>query len=98
MEDPIAGGTVYKMDDGYDTGPIVLQRWCHVRPEWRLAGAYNPAHGASELWRGELFPMGVRLLLEALDYIEGAARVSMPWHTDQDEVLSTYEPPYKGEA
>lgn len=96
MEDVITGGTVYKMDEGYDTGPIVLQDWCHVRPEWRLGAiAGSPKYGASELWSNRLFPMGVRLLLDALDYIEDRVARKLAWSAPQDEVLATYEPPYK---
>jgi len=50
--DPVTGGTVYRMDDGYDTGPIVAQDWCFVRAD------DTPA----SLWRRDLAPMGRRLL------------------------------------
>src|SRR6185437_1356533 len=32
MGDPIAGGTVYWLDDRIDAGPIAAQDWCWVRP------------------------------------------------------------------
>ncbi|KAA5603787.1 methionyl-tRNA formyltransferase [Roseospira marina] len=50
--DPVTGGTVYRMDDGYDTGPIVAQEWCFVRAD------DTPA----SLWRRDLAPMGQRML------------------------------------
>ncbi len=56
MKDPIAGGTVYRMDEGADTGDIVLQDWCHVLP----------GDTPQSLWRRELGPMGVRLLIESV--------------------------------
>lgn len=78
MGDPIAGGTVYLLDDGWDTGPIVLQDWCHVVPGW----------SASELWREELSPMGVRLIREALQERE---RTGTLIGRPQDERFATFE-------
>jgi methionyl-tRNA formyltransferase len=75
MRDPIAGGTVYELDDGVDTGPIAVQDWCHVSPRW----------DASALWREALFPMGVRLLREAVGLPYVGAR-------PQDPRFATWEP------
>lgn len=80
FRDPIAGGTVFALDSGVDTGHIVAQDWCHVRPEW----------DASDLWRYELFPMGVRLLLEACQLVDRCG-VHFP-RTPQDHRLATWEP------
>jgi methionyl-tRNA formyltransferase len=78
MGDPIAGGTVYLLDDGWDTGPIVLQDWCHVAPGW----------SASDLWREELFPMGVRLIRQVVqEHQRTGELVSRP----QDERFATFE-------
>ena len=81
MRDPIAGGSIYWMDDGYDTGPIARQDWCHVRQD----------DDASSLWRRELFPMGVRLLREELSAIHRGWDTKTP----QDETVATYEPPWQ---
>lgn len=54
--DPIAGGTVYRLDAGLDTGPVLAQRWCHVLP----------GETAGDLWRRALCPMGEDLLLEVV--------------------------------
>lgn len=54
--DPIAGGTVYQIDDGWDTGPIIAQAFCHVVPGW----------SASDLWRERLFAIGVELLTQVV--------------------------------
>lgn len=78
MRETIAGGTVYWMDDGVDTGPIALQGWCHVRPD----------DDAGSLWRRELGPMGLRLFTAALAL---AAEGRLP-RIDQDEALATWEP------
>lgn len=80
--DPIAGGTVYRLDDGYDTGPIVLQDWCHV--DWRW--------NASDLWRERLFRMGLRLLGEVVS--RAAAGDELVGHI-QDERFATSEPPWE---
>src|SRR5215207_3845670 len=50
--DPIAGGSVYHLADGWDAGAIAAQDWCFV------------AHGESarELWERALAPMGLALL------------------------------------
>ncbi len=81
MGDPIAGGSVYWLDNGVDTGPIAKQDWCHVRPGW----------AASDLWREELFPMGVRLLRETLHELLAGTVTAVP----QDEALATWEPSWE---
>jgi methionyl-tRNA formyltransferase len=50
--DPIAGGSIYHLADGWDAGPIAAQDWCFV------------ARGetARELWERALAPMGLALL------------------------------------
>ena len=60
--DAFAGGTVYQMDEGLDTGPIVKQAAVVIEKEW----------DASRLWREHLFPIGVELLtLTAVDVDRG---------------------------
>ena len=81
MRDPVAGGTVYWMDDGADTGPIEAQDWCHVLP----------GETASELWQRSLAPMGVRLLTNAVARL---AQGIPPNNTAQDERAATFEPAF----
>jgi methionyl-tRNA formyltransferase len=50
--DPIAGGSVYHLADGWDAGAIAAQDWCFV-----LKG-----ETARELWERALAPMGLALL------------------------------------
>ena len=52
MGDPIAGGSVYHLADGWDAGAVAAQDWCFV------------ARGetARELWERALAPMGLALL------------------------------------
>ena len=50
--DPIAGGSVYHLADGWDAGPIAAQDWCFVAR----------GESARELWERALAPMGLDLL------------------------------------
>lgn len=79
--DRVAGGTVFWLNDTVDGGPIAAQDWCHVRPD----------DDASELWRRELFPMGLRLLSEVLDDISRGDLVMQP----QLPELATWEPSFR---
>ena len=78
MGDPVAGGSVYWLTDNVDGGPIAAQSWCWV----------EPGDTASELWRRDLFPMGVRLILDVLWDLEGRRIVAVP----QNERVATWEP------
>lgn len=82
MGDPVAGGSVYWLTDTVDGGPIARQGWCFVRP----------GDTASELWRRDLFPMGVRLLRETLAEISAGVLTMV----DQDDALATWEPSFTG--
>jgi methionyl-tRNA formyltransferase len=73
--DPVAGGSVYHLTEGFDEGPIAAQDWCFVRPE----------DGPIELWRRELAPIGVRLLSEtAIELARSGTIVGRP----QDEGMT----------
>lgn len=80
MGDPIAGGTVYWMDDGADTGPIAAQDWCFVRPD----------DDARSLWRRELAPMGIRLFEKVLNDLGSGFVMSSP----QQSYAATWEPSF----
>jgi glycine cleavage system regulatory protein len=77
--DPIAGGSVYHLSDGWDAGAIAAQDWCFV------------ARGetARELWERALAPLGLSLLTRVLQH----ARVHgvLPAHP-QDERYATRAP------
>lgn len=77
--DAIAGGTVYQLTDRLDAGPIVAQDWCFVRP----------GETARELWERALSPLGIELLVHAVDQIASrGAILTRP----QDEVFATSAP------
>lgn len=50
--DPIAGGSIYHLADGWDAGAIAAQDWCFVAK----------GETARELWERALAPMGLALL------------------------------------
>ena len=78
--DPISGGTVFKLDDGVDTGPILLQRFIHIGRGWDY----------HKIW-SELFPLGVEMIIESLSLIrDGAAR-----YVEQNADFATWEPAYE---
>jgi methionyl-tRNA formyltransferase len=52
--DPIAGGSVYHLADGWDAGAVAAQDWCFVARD----------DTARTLWERELAPMGLRLLAQ----------------------------------
>jgi methionyl-tRNA formyltransferase len=81
MREPVTGGTLYRMDDGADTGPIIVQGWCHVLP----------GDTAAVLWRRDLAPLGLRLFSEALARL--ARGEALPWRP-QNEDLATWEPAF----
>lgn len=78
MNDPIAGGTVFWLNNTVDGGPIARQEWCWVQS----------SDTASELWRRELFPMGLRLIRETLNEITSETLRMV----NQDKELATWEP------
>lgn len=56
--DPIAGGSVYHLADGWDAGAIAAQDWCFV-----LKG-----ENARQLWERALAPMGIALLAKVVHH------------------------------
>lgn len=82
MRDPIAGGTMYWMDDGMDTGLIAAQAFCHVLR----------TDDASTLWRRELAPMGLNLFKRVLSDIDNDQII----RTAQDAKAATWEPSISG--
>lgn len=77
--DPIAGGSVYHLADGWDAGAVAAQDWCFVGPD----------DGARELWERELAPMGLRLLAQVVRHARDHGTV--PAHA-QDPKYATRAP------
>lgn len=52
----LAGGSLYWLDDGWDTGEIYLQKSCEILP----------SQTAKQLWQQSLAPIGLTLFQQAL--------------------------------
>lgn len=77
--DPIAGGSVYHLAEGWDAGAVAMQDWCFV----------GKGEGARELWERALAPMGLRLLTEVVRYARDHG--NLPAHA-QDPKYATRAP------
>ncbi len=73
------GLTIFWVDQGVDTGPILLQKEVGIDPD----------DTTGSLYFNKLFPMGVDAIMEAVDLVRGGRAPRMP----QDESQATYEPP-----
>lgn len=85
MREPITGGTVFWLNGGIDRGDIERQDWCFIPAKYYAA---KPAHAASEMWREQLLPMGIRLLAAAVEAISKGVINRKP----QSHELGTFEP------
>lgn len=56
--DPIAGGSIYHLADGWDAGAVAAQDWCFV----------VKGESARDLWERALAPMGLRLISQVVAY------------------------------
>jgi methionyl-tRNA formyltransferase len=72
------GVTVFWVDAGIDTGPIVLQKAAEIRPD----------DTAGSLYYNALFPLGIEAILEAVKLIAAGTAPRVP----QDEAQATYNP------
>ena len=77
------GLTVFWVDEGIDTGPILLQREVDIAPDDTLGSLYFP----------RLYPMGIEALVEAVAMVREGRAPRLP----QDERLATYEEPCEAE-
>lgn len=77
--DTRTGLTIFWVDKGIDTGPILLQKEVAIGPE----------DTTGSLYFNRLFPMGVDAVLEAIELIKQGSAPRIP----QDEMRATYEPP-----
>jgi len=80
--DPIAGGSVYHLADGWDAGAIAAQDWCFVAK----------GETARELWERALAPMGLKLLAQV---VRDAGRTGKLPSRTQDERYATRAPMIK---
>ncbi|MFB3883741.1 MAG: methionyl-tRNA formyltransferase [Thermodesulfobacteriota bacterium] len=79
MGDVQTGLTIFWVDQGIDTGPILLQKEVEI----------GPHETTGSLYFNTLFPMGVRAVVEAVELINKGKAPRIP----QDDSKATYEPP-----
>ncbi len=77
--DSRTGLTIFWVDKGIDTGPILLQKEVEIKAE----------DTTGSLYFDKLFPMGVDAMVEAVELIEKGKAPRIP----QDDSQATYEPP-----
>ena len=77
--DPIAGGSVYHLADGWDAGAVAAQDWCFV----------GKGETARELWERALAPMGLALLSRVVRHAREHGSVPA---FQQDERYATRAP------
>jgi len=80
--DPIAGGSVYHLADGWDKGAIAAQDWCFV----------ERGESARDLWERALAPMGLKLLAQVVRH--ASEHGSLPAFP-QDDRFATRAPMIK---
>jgi glycine cleavage system regulatory protein/methionyl-tRNA formyltransferase len=80
--DPIAGGSIYHLDAGWDDGAIAAQDWCFV----------VKGESARDLWERALSPMGLRLIRQVVNH--AALHDNLPAHK-QDPKFATKAPMIK---
>ncbi len=74
----VTGLTIFWVDEGVDTGPILLQREVPIRPD----------DSVGSLYFRRLYPMGIEALAEAVGLVAAGTAPRIP----QQEALATYEP------
>jgi methionyl-tRNA formyltransferase len=73
------GLTIFWVDQGIDTGDILLQKTVEI----------GPAETTGEVYFNQLYPLGVAAVLEAVDLIAQGKAPRLP----QDHSKATYDPP-----
>jgi methionyl-tRNA formyltransferase len=79
----VTGLSLFWVDPGIDTGPVLLQKEVKVDPD----------DTAGSLYFNKIFPLGVDAIAEAVDLIKGGN----PPRIVQDESQATYDPPCRDE-
>ena len=81
--DTRTGVTIFWVDEGLDTGPILLQRSCPIGPDATI----------NEVYREHLFPLGIETMSEAVKLVEAG---QAPRHVQNEDDM-TYEGPWEGD-
>jgi methionyl-tRNA formyltransferase len=78
--DKVTGGSIYWLTDNVDCGPLAAQAHVLIRP----------GDSPEELWRRDLFPIGVRLFERVLADLSVGRLVRIPQRPD----CATWEPSF----
>ncbi|HEY6773184.1 MAG TPA: formyltransferase family protein [Oxalicibacterium sp.] len=81
MGDKVTGGSVYWLNEVMDGGPIAAQEHVFVKP----------GDTPELLWKRDLAPLGLRLLVEVCNDLDNGKVVKI----EQDESIATVEPSIK---
>ena len=81
--DTMTGVTIFWVDEGIDTGPVLLQKTCPIGPDATINSVY----------REYLFPLGLEAMSEAVSLVESG---QAPRHIQQEADM-TYEGPWEGD-
>ena len=73
------GLSIFWVDAGIDTGPVLLQKKTEILPDDTTGGLYF----------NKLFPLGIDAMMESLDLVKAGKAPKI----EQDESEATYEPP-----
>jgi methionyl-tRNA formyltransferase len=79
----VTGLTLFWVDQGIDTGPILLQKEVTVEPD----------DTTGSLYFNKIFPLGVEAIADAVDLI----KAGNPPRIAQDESKANYDPPCRDE-
>jgi methionyl-tRNA formyltransferase len=71
------GISIFWPDEGYDTGPILMQKEAEI----------SPTDTVGSLYFNKLFPLGVEAMIESVELIKQGKAPREP----QDEIEATYE-------
>ena len=74
----VTGVTIHYIDEGVDTGPILLQEKVEVTPDDTVKSVYFK----------KLYPLGIKMIAEAVRLIREGEAVG----TDQDDSQSSFQP------
>ncbi len=81
--EPVTGLTLFWVDQGIDTGPILLQKEVRVEPD----------DTTGSLYFNKIFPLGVEAIGDAVDLI----KAGNPPRIAQDDSKASYDPPCRDE-
>lgn len=79
MGETETGVTIFWVDEGIDTGPVLLQRTCEITPDDTVGSLYFD----------KAFPLGVEALVESVRLVRDGKAARTP----QDPADATYEAP-----